>query len=152
MINKTYNVILCQTKNQVNDIRLIFENLIEKESIPLPTISTLNDWLVEQYQEFCMAAAAINESQVILSGIEESMLWKAIIDEDLNKRDYSLLDTDAIVQEALSADQIIKNYQISMDELKEASLSKESTFLYEWLKEFNKYCSKKKSFKSAIIY
>ena len=144
MINKTYNVILCQTKNQVNDIRLIFENLIEKESIPLPTISTLNDWLVEQYQEFCMAAAPINESQVILSGIEESMLWKVIIDEDLNKRDYSLLDTDSIVQEALSADQIIKNYQISMDELKEASLSKESTFLYEWLKEFNKYCSKKR--------
>ena len=113
MINKSYSAILCQTKNQVNHIRLLFEEKIQERSILLPPIMTLSEWLSEQYQEFCMTGP-VNELLIILSGIEEAMLWKSIIDNDLRKRNYTLLDTDEIVKQALSADQIIRNYQIEL--------------------------------------
>ncbi len=143
MINKSYSAILCQTKNQVNHIRLLFEEKIQERSILLPPIMTLSEWLSEQYQEFCMTGP-VNELLIILSGIEEAMLWKSIIDNDLRKRNYTLLDTDEIVKQALSADQIIRNYQIDTRGLKESGLSKESAFLCEWRNEFNAYCAEKK--------
>mgnify|MGYP006076534409 FL=1 len=145
MINKSYSAILCQTKNQVNHIRLLFEEKIQERSILLPPIMTLSEWLSEQYQEFCMTGP-VNELLIILSGIEEAMLWKSIIDNDLRKRNYTLLDTDEIVKQALSADQIIRNYQIDTRGLKESGLSKESAFLCEWRNEFNAYCAEKKIF------
>ena len=72
------------------------------------------------------------------------MLWKSIIDNDLRKRNYTLLDTDEIVKQALSADQIIRNYQIDTRGLKESGLSKESAFLCEWRNEFMLIALRKK--------
>ena len=70
------------TDNQVEDIKSSYTEKIEKKSIKLPPIYSLNRWLIKEYKEFCMVSE-INENYSILNGIEEKILWKKIINKDI---------------------------------------------------------------------
>ena len=54
MFTNSYNAILCQTENQVNDIQLMFKNKNHKKNTPIPEIKVIDRWLFNQFEEFIM--------------------------------------------------------------------------------------------------
>ena len=143
MLSNTSDVIICMTENQVNDIRLIFKEKIQRKSIQLPPTYSLNRWLQKEYQEFCMVGP-INESYNILNGIEEKLLWERIIKEGLKENNFQKKQIDNITEKVISADRLIREYKIKNDELREHELSIERKEFNKWLDQFNSHCNQKK--------
>ena len=70
MFTNSYNTILCQTENQVNDIQLIFRN--KNKNTPIPEIKVIDRWLFEQFEEFL--EALIQDKKVEQLIIQEQLL------------------------------------------------------------------------------
>jgi probable DNA repair protein len=145
MLPKTSDTIICMTENQVHDIRLLYKQQIQKKSIRLPSIYSLNRWLKKEYQEFCMIRS-INESYSILNGIEEKLLWEKIIYNGLKKENFQKRQIDNITEKVINADRLIREYKITDIELKNKDnwLSHEVHKFNKWRDEFNSYCVEQK--------
>ena len=142
MIIKSDNTIICMTDNQVEDIKSSYTEKIEKKSIKLPPIYSLNRWLIKEYKEFCMVSE-INENYSILNGIEEKILWKKIINKDLKEQKFQKKQIESITEKVISADKIIRQYRIKKNELKEYEFSEEEKKFNKWLNQFKSHCKLK---------
>jgi len=143
MLSNTSDAIICMTENQVNDIRLIFKEKIQRKSIQLPPTYSLNRWLQKEYQEFCMVGP-INESYNILNGIEEKLLWGKIIKNDLKLKKLLKKQIDDIAEKVISADRLIREYRINKNELKKNETYHEMRCFNEWHTQFNNHCNENK--------
>ena len=139
MIIKSDNTIICMTDKQVEDIKSSYTEKIEKKSIKLPPIYSLNRWLIKEYKEFCMVSE-INENYSILNGIEEKILWKKIINKDLKEQKFQKKQIESITEKVISADKIIRQYRIKKNELKEYEFSEEEKKFNKWLNQFKSQC------------
>ena len=142
MIIKSNKTIICMTDNQVEDIKASYTEKIEKKSIKLPTIYSLNRWLIKEYEEFCMVSE-INENYSILNGIEEKILWEKIINKDLKEQKFQKKQIESITEKVISADKIIRHYRINKNELKEYEFSEEEKKFNKWLNQFKNHCKQK---------
>ena len=52
MIPKSNDTIICMADSQVEDIKSLYKEKIEKKSIKLPPIYSINRWLIKEYKEF----------------------------------------------------------------------------------------------------
>ena len=145
MFKKTYDAIICMTENQVNDIQLIFKEKIQKKSIKIPAIFSLNRWMQKEYQEFCMIGP-INENYNIMNGIEEKLLWERIIKNSPENKDFQKKQIDEITEKVISAERIIREYRINKNELKKNETYLEIRDFNEWRNQFNNHCIKNKLF------
>ena len=143
MYPKLTNTIICMTDDQVENIKLLFKQKIQKKSIQLPAIYSLNHWLKKEYKEFCMVGS-IDESYRILNGIEEKLLWERIIHKGLDGKNFQKKQIDNITEKVISADRLIREYKIKNDELKKHETNIEKKEFNRWLNEFDSYCKQNK--------
>ena len=143
MLLNTLSTIICMTENQVKDIRLMYKENLQKKIIKLPKIYTLNGWLKKEYEDFCMIGS-INESHIILNGIEEKLLWEKIIKKDLKDKKFQKKQIENIIEKVISADRYIREYRINKRELKEYEFTEEGRKFNKWLNQFTIHCNQKK--------
>ena len=48
MLPKSTDTIICMTDSQVEDIKSLFKEKIEKKSIKIPPIHSINRWLIKE--------------------------------------------------------------------------------------------------------
>ena len=118
MIPKSTDTIICMTDNQVEDIKSLYKEKIEKKSIKIPPIYSINRWLIKEYKEFCMVSES-NENYSVLNGIEEKILWEKIIQKDLKEQKFQKKQIESITEKVITADKIIREYKIKNSELKD---------------------------------
>ncbi len=143
MLPKTSDTIICMTENQVHDIQLLYKQQIQKKSIQLPIIYSLDEWLDKKYQEFCMVGP-IDEFYSVLNGIEEQLLWEKIIQNDLKKKKLPDSQIKDITNKVIDADKRIRQYKINKDELKKNETHLEIKLFNEWREQFNNNCNDNK--------
>ena len=142
MLLNTLSTIICMSENQVKDIRLMYKENLQKKIIKLPKIYTLNGWLKKEYEDFCMIGS-INESHIILNGIEEKLLWEKIIKKDLKDKKFQKKQIENIIEKVISADRYIREYRINKRELKEYEFTEEGRKFNKWLNQFTIHCNQK---------
>ena len=142
MIPKSTDTIICMTESQVEDIKSLYKEKIEKKSIKIPPIYSINRWLIKEYKEFCMVSES-NENYSVLNGTEEKILWEKIIKKDLKEQKFQKKQIESITEKVISADKIIREYKIKNGELKKYEFSDEEKKFNKWLKQFKSHCKQK---------
>ena len=142
MIPKSTDTIICMTDNQVEDIKSLYKEKIEKKSIKIPPIYSINRWLIKEYKEFCMVSES-NENYSVLNGIEEKILWEKIIQKDLKEQKFQKKQIESITEKVITADKIIREYKIKNSELKDYEFSDEERKFNKWLNQFKSLCKQK---------
>lgn len=142
MLPKSTDKIICMTDSQVEDIKSLYKEKIEKKSIKIPPVHSIIRWLIKEYEEFCMVSES-NENYSVLNGIEEKILWKKIIQKDLKEQKFQKKQIESITKKVISADKIIKEYKIKNSELKDYEFSDEEKKFNKWLNQFKSHCKQK---------
>ncbi|MDB4040719.1 PD-(D/E)XK nuclease family protein [Methylophilaceae bacterium] len=142
MLPKSTDTIICMTDSQVQDIKSLFKEKIEKKSIKIPPIHSIHRWLIKEYEEFCMVSES-NENFSVLNGIEEKILWEKIIQKDLKEQKFQKKQIESITEKVISADKIIREHKIKNSELKDYEFSDEEKKFNKWLNQFKSHCKQK---------
>ena len=137
MFTNSYNTILCQTENQVNDIQLIFRN--RNKNTPIPEIKVIDRWLFEQFEEFCMIKFS-DKNYKLLNGIDEKFIWEEIIksDKEVAKGDFTQHDIENLCQFARTANKQIEEYCINEEDLRKNTAT--NGIIMKWREKFKKRC------------
>ena len=137
MFTNSYNAILCQTENQVNDIQMIFRN--KNKNTPIPEIKVIDRWLFEKFEEFCMIKFS-DKNYKLLNGIDEKFIWEEIIKSEkvLSKPNFAQHDIENLCQLARTANKQIEEYCINKEDLRENTAT--NGIIMKWREKFKERC------------
>ena len=143
MFNNSYNAILCQTENQVHDIKLIFQNKSQNKNTPIPKIKVIDRWLFEQFEEFCMIKFS-DKNFKLLNGIEEKFIWEEIIkaENEVAKRDFTQHTIGSLCQLARVANKQIEEYCVNNEDLRANTAT--NGIIMKWRDKFKERCERLK--------
>jgi len=139
MFTNSYNAILCQTENQVNDIQLMFKNKNHNKNTPIPEIKVIDRWLFNQFEEFCMIKFS-DKNYKLLNGIDEKFIWEEIIkaENKVEKGNFTQHDIENLCQIARAANIQIEEYCINKEDLRTNTAT--NGIILKWRKQFKERC------------
>ena len=139
MFTNSYNAILCQTENQVNDIQLMFKNKNHNKNTPIPEIKVIDRWLFNQFEEFCMIKFS-DKNYKLLNGIDEKFIWEEIIkaENKVEKGNFTQHDIENLCQMARAANIQIEEYCINKEDLRTNTAT--NGIILKWRKQFKERC------------
>ena len=99
----------------------------------LPIVQNIDSWLASRWEE---ARYQSGDIPVLLSHLQESVIWRSIIEADIP----DLLDREAMVRLVQRAASIVEEWDIPLDTPEWDENEDTSKFRY-WLKQFNNRCA-----------
>lgn len=135
---KENHIILCQTENQINDIKFQFLKQNNKTIYRLPEIKLIDKWIFEKFEEYFL----VTEFD-LLNGIDEKFIWEEIIRQDkiLEKNVLTQKDIDYLCQLSRNTNKKLTEYLVSENQIKKNYSNDE--FIYKWREKFLKICKER---------
>lgn len=140
MINQFYNVILCSTSNQVDDVYQKIENETKNVLYKQLDVLTIDQWVTNQYKNY----EFINEETIpvkIINSIEEKFIWENILTKFINDnmRHRAHLDINELCEFCIQSNKLISEYEITDQDLKNNLYFREAKFFHSCRQIFYEY-------------
>lgn len=136
-------VILCASARLAHGLRLSHQHQKKhtgEQTWQAPTITTLNDWLVDTVEHALLLGEATSDSPPlgVLSHTQEMLLWEQAIQHSLRDQDTAaLFNTNGLASVAMEANRYLIEWDLSVDV---AQATEETKQFLSWRQRFQTLC------------